>query len=59
MMAELVITGTQEGEYLGQPPSGRRVRGNTTGVWEISDEGLIRREAYYWDASTLADQLRP
>lgn len=57
VMAELVITGTHMGEYLGHQPTNKPVSWNTTGVWEITGDGLIRREAYYWDAETLAKQL--
>jgi len=59
VMAELVITGTHEAHYLGHPPTHRQVSWNTSGVWEITDDGLIRREAFYWDAATLTAQLRP
>jgi steroid delta-isomerase-like uncharacterized protein len=58
VMAELVITGTHKGEFLGLPPTNRRVSWNTTGVWEITEKGLIQREAYYWDLETLLRKLR-
>lgn len=57
VMAELVITGTHEGDFLGYAPTRKRVSWNTTGVWEITDDGLIRREAYYWDVDTLRQQM--
>jgi steroid delta-isomerase-like uncharacterized protein len=57
VMAELVISGTHLGEFLGHLPTSKPVSWNTTGVWEITRDGLIRREAYYWDADTLAKQL--
>ncbi|MGI9161740.1 MAG: ester cyclase [Mycobacterium sp.] len=57
VMAELVISGTHRGEFLGCPPTQRPVSWNTTGVWEITTDGLIRREAYYWDIDTVRGQL--
>lgn len=55
--AELVITGTHSGEFLGCPASGNRVAWNTTGIWEVNSDGLIAREAYYWDTDTVREQL--
>jgi steroid delta-isomerase-like uncharacterized protein len=58
VMAELVITGTHQGNFLERPPTHKQVSWNTTGVWEITHDGLIRREAYYWDVDTLRQQLQ-
>ncbi|MGY4711905.1 ester cyclase [Mycolicibacterium sp. CBM1] len=58
VMAELVITGTHEGDFLGCAASHKPVSWNTTGVWEITPDGLISREAYYWDVDTLRRQLQ-
>lgn len=56
--AELVISGTHRGEFLGCQATGNFVTWPTTGVWEVNAAGQISREAFYWDAESLRKQLQ-
>lgn len=47
--------GTVDGEFLGQPPTGRRVEVPFVAVFECAD-GAIRGEAIYFDLASLAEQ---
>jgi steroid delta-isomerase-like uncharacterized protein len=56
--AELVLTGTHEGEFFGFRPTGRKVRWNASAFYTLAPGGRqIAREAYYYDLQSLTSQL--
>ena len=57
VMAELEIRGTHRGLFLGFAPTGRVIAWPTAGVWSIRSDGLITREAYYWNLEVVTRQL--
>ncbi len=56
VVTRLTITGTQEGEYDGQPPSGRRVEVDEVDLFEVRD-GRIRGYRIVWDELGFRRQL--
>jgi len=54
---EWKVTGTNDGELLGMPATGRSATTFGCGVAEIGDDGLIRRGGNYWNAAALMQQL--
>lgn len=57
VMIEWTATGTQEGEFVGNPPTGREFE--ITGVSKILvEDGKIREERLYYDLGEMLEQLR-
>jgi steroid delta-isomerase-like uncharacterized protein len=54
---EWTVTGTNDGELMGLPPTGKRATTHGCGVLEVGDDGLVRRAANYWNAAELMQQL--
>lgn len=54
--ARLVITGTQQGEFMGLPPAGRKVAAATVNFWRIED-GLIVEQWEVTDSLVFFQQL--
>ena len=57
MCVQCTLTGTHEGEFLGLPPTGRRVEFDTCLVFRIGDGGLVDEEVIYSDFATMLRQL--
>ncbi len=57
MCVQCTLTGTHEGEFLGLPPTGRRVEVENCLVFRIGGDGLVEEEIIYWDAATMMRQL--
>ncbi len=56
--AELALTGTHQGEFLGYPPTGREVRWAASAFYTLNPEhDQVLREAYFYDLGTLTAQL--
>lgn len=53
---ELVLAGTHAGPFLGMPATGRAVEVAVTIIYEVH-EGLLTREAAYWDGATMLVQM--
>jgi steroid delta-isomerase-like uncharacterized protein len=49
--------GTQTGEFIGLPPTGRRFDVPECGVYEFRDDGLVQNLWVYVDSGTIAKQL--
>jgi steroid delta-isomerase-like uncharacterized protein len=52
-----LFTGTQEGEFLGLPPTGRRVEVDVCLVFRWDGDGLAEEEVIYFDSATMLRQL--
>jgi len=50
-------TGTQEGDLMGLPPTGRKGASLGCNVIQVDEDGLIASETTYWDAAGLYRQL--
>src|SRR3982074_3638774 len=51
------VTGTNDGELLGIPSTGKRATTYGCGTAEFGDDGLIHRAGNYWNAAALMQQL--
>ena len=54
---EWVVNGTNTGEFMGQPATGKAVGFRAATVAWFDDEGLIRQEHVYMDQATIAQQV--
>ena len=54
---QAVLTGTHKGEYLGIPPTGRRIENELCLVFRCAADGLVDEEVVYHDAATMLRQL--
>ncbi len=54
---ELTLSGTQDGEYRGIAPTGRRLDLRIIAHFEFDANGLIKRETAYYDSLTFMRQL--
>lgn len=56
--AELILTGTHQGPFMGYPPTGRRVTWLASAFYTLSPEhDQVVREVYYYDLASLTRQL--
>jgi predicted ester cyclase len=56
--AELGLTGTHRGTFMGYPPTGRVVRWAASAFYTLSPEhDQVIREVYYYDLLSLTSQL--
>lgn len=53
---EGVMGGTQQGTYLGLPPTGKHMSVRVCFVWRIQD-GKVKEWHSYWDAADLLRQM--
>jgi len=56
VICELVMNGTQQGEYMGHSPSNKQIAVPVCSIIEIKD-GLIFSEHEYFDRSYLIEQI--
>ena len=49
--------GTNDGELMGMPPTGKSATTYGCGTAEFGDDGLIYRAGNYWNAAALLQQL--
>jgi steroid delta-isomerase-like uncharacterized protein len=54
---EWTATGTNDGELMGMPATGKHTTTYGCGVNEIGEDGLFRRGANYWNTAALMQQL--
>ena len=54
---EFKVTGTNDGELMGIPPTGKSATTYGCGTAEFGDDGLIQRAGNYWNAAALMQQL--
>ena len=54
---EWKVTGTNDGELMGMPPTGKSATTFGCGTAEFGDDGLIHRAGNYWNAAALMQQL--
>jgi steroid delta-isomerase-like uncharacterized protein len=54
---EWKVTGTNDGELMGMPPTGKSATTYGCGTVEFGDDGLIHRAGNYWNAAALMSQL--
>lgn len=57
IILEVVIRGTQMGEWRGLPPTGRRVEVPLCGVYTFDDVDRLAGERIYYDRATVLRQL--
>jgi steroid delta-isomerase-like uncharacterized protein len=57
VIAEVELSGTHSGHYIGFPATGKALAWTCTAVYEFNDAGLMTREAYYYDTAGLFGQL--
>lgn len=56
--AELMLTGTHDGPFMGYAPTGRVVRWQASAFYTLTPEhDLVVREVYYYDLGSLTSQL--
>jgi steroid delta-isomerase-like uncharacterized protein len=54
---EWKVTGTNDGELMGIPPTGKSAITYGCGTAEFGEDGLIHRGGNYWNAAALMQQL--
>ena len=54
---EWKVIGTNDGELMGMPPTGKSATTYGCGTVEFGDDGLIHRAGNYWNAAALMAQL--
>ena len=54
---EYKVTGTNDGELMGAPPTDKSVTTFGCATAEFGDDGLIHRAGNYWNAAALLQQL--
>jgi steroid delta-isomerase-like uncharacterized protein len=57
MCVQCTMMGTHSGEYLGLPPTGRRIEVDMCLVFTFDETGLAKEEVAYWDSATTFRQL--
>src|ERR1700751_333823 len=57
VVMRLVVTATQEGDLLGIPATGRRVKWDAVDIYRVTDDGKISEEWAADDMATFASQL--
>ena len=56
-VARVTVTGTQDGEFMGMPPSGRRAEVQLIDIMRFDDAGLIAEHWGVVDSLSLLQQL--
>jgi steroid delta-isomerase-like uncharacterized protein len=56
VFSEVLITGTNDGEWAGIPPSGRRIEVPVVGIFEFDDDRLLCEKVYI-DMATILTQI--
>jgi hypothetical protein len=56
-VARAVATGTQQGEFMGMPPSGRSMSVHVIDIIRFSDDGLAREHWGVMDGLAMMEQL--
>lgn len=56
-VGQWVCRGTQTGDFIGLPPTGRRFEVPECGVYEFREDGLVQNLWVYVDSGTIAKQL--
>ena len=56
-MITWTVTGTNKGEFNGNPPTGKSVNINGLSVWTFNEEGKATREDAYYDKMEMVTQL--
>jgi steroid delta-isomerase-like uncharacterized protein len=54
---EWKVTGTNDGELMGNQPTGKSATTYGCGTVEFAEDGLIHRAGNYWNAAALMQQL--
>lgn len=54
---EFKVTGTNDGELMGVPATGKSATTYGCGTAEFGEDGLIHRAGNYWNAAALMQQL--
>lgn len=54
-VARVTVSGTQDGEFMGMPPSGRRVQVRLIDIMRFDDDGLI---AEHWGVVDMLSMLQ-
>jgi len=57
LVLEWVLNGTQKGEFMGKPPSDKKIGYHGASVIWFGDGGLVKREHMYFDHGTFLGQL--
>ncbi len=50
-------TGTNTGEFMGNPPTGKKVKFSGLAVWQLNSDGMAVREDVFSDPNAAAMQL--
>ena len=56
-VARVTVSGTQDGEFMGMPPSGRRVQVRLIDIMRFDDDGLIAEHWGLVDMLSMLQQL--
>lgn len=56
-VARVTVSGTQDGEFMGMPPSGRRAQVQLIDIMRFDDAGLIAEHWGVVDSLSLLEQL--
>lgn len=57
MCVQCRLTGTNDGELLGMPPTHRRIEVELCMIFRTGPDGLVEEEVAYWDNATVLGQL--
>ena len=57
VVARVRATGTQDGEFMGLPPSGKRIDVQLMDIIRFGDDGLAHEHWGVFDAMTMMQQL--
>ena len=57
VVARVRFTGTQEGEFMGMPATGRTVDVNVIDIMRFADDGLVHEHWGVFDAMAMMQQL--
>jgi steroid delta-isomerase-like uncharacterized protein len=57
MCVQCILTGNHDGEFLGIPPTGRRIESELCLVFRFGADGLVDEELIYLDAATMLRQV--
>jgi steroid delta-isomerase-like uncharacterized protein len=58
VVARVRVTGTQQGEFMGMPATGRSIDVQAIDIVRFGDDGLAHEHWGVWDAMTMMEQLR-